>query len=127
MTGNRARPIGRPGLSTIRRTLGSKNVKYRWLISAAVALGLASAAQAGDADAGRAKATTCAACHGPTGVSTNPLWPNLAGQKEAYLVKQIQAFKDGTRNDPSMTPMVSALSEEDIADIAAFFASQGCE
>jgi len=84
-------------------------------------------AYAGDAAAGKAKAATCAACHGPTGISGNPLWPNLAGQKEAYLVKQIKAFKDGVRTDPTMAPMVAALSDTDIDDLSAFYASQSCK
>lgn len=96
--------------------------------TALLALSLGSTtALAGDAEAGKAKSATCAGCHGPTGVSVNPLWPNLAGQKEAYLVKQIKAFKDGTRSDPSMAPMVAALTETDIDDLAAFYASQSCK
>ncbi|MFC3193427.1 c-type cytochrome [Marinicella sediminis] len=87
-------------------------------------LGLFSApAMAGDVEAGKAKSVVCAACHGPAGISSNPLWPNLAGQKEAYLVKQIKAFKSGERKDPSMAPMVAALTDEDIANIAAYYAS----
>ena len=97
------------------------------LAATAAMLGICAGAYAGDADAGRSKSATCAACHGPTGTSTNPLWPNLAGQKEAYLAKQIQAFRDGGRSDPSMTAMVAALSDEDVADLAAFFAAQSCE
>lgn len=97
-------------------------------IAALLALGLGSTtALAGDAEAGKAKSATCAACHGPTGVSVNPLWPNLAGQKEAYLVKQIKAFRDGERNDPTMAPMVAPLTDADIDDLAAFFASQNCK
>ena len=93
-----------------------------------LALGLGStAALAGDAEAGKAKSATCAGCHGPTGVSVNPLWPNLAGQKEAYLVKQIKAFRDGVRTDPTMAPMVAPLTDTDIEDLAAFFASQSCK
>ena len=57
---------------------------------------------AGDAADGKAKAATCAGCHGAAGVSANPLWPNLAGQKDAYMVKQMKAFRDGVRNDPMM-------------------------
>jgi cytochrome c553 len=52
------------------------------------------------------------------------LWPKLAGQREAYLAKQIRAFKSGVRKDPLMAPMVSALSEQDVDNVAAFFASQ---
>ena len=91
-------------------------------------LGLGSTASlAGDAEAGKAKSATCAACHGPTGVSVNPLWPNLAGQKEAYLVKQIKAFRDGVRSDPTMAPMVAPLTDTDIDDLAAYYAAQSCK
>ncbi len=83
-----------------------------------------SSAMAGDAAAGKAKSAICAACHGATGHSMNPLWPNLAGQKEQYLAKQIKAFRDGTRKDPTMAPMVAALTDEDIANLAAYFSSQ---
>lgn len=94
----------------------------------AVVMGMAVAASgaalaAGDAAAGKAKSGTCAGCHGPAGVSSNPLWPNLAGQKEAYLVKQIKAFRDGTRNDPMMSPMAKPLSDDDINNLAAYFSS----
>ncbi len=78
---------------------------------------------AGDAAAGKAKAALCAACHGPDGISTTDIWPNLRGQKYAYLVKQIKAFKDGSRKDPSMQPMVAALSDADIENLAAYFSS----
>jgi cytochrome c553 len=83
-----------------------------------------SSVMAGDAAAGKAKSAICAACHGVDGTSMNPLWPNLKGQKEQYLVKQIKAFRDGDRKDPSMAPMVAMLSDEDIANLAAYFASQ---
>jgi len=89
----------------------------------AVMLLITCSAGAGDPAAGKAKATLCAACHGPNGISLNDLWPNLAGQKEAYLKKQITAFRDGQRQDPSMQPMVSNLTDEDINNLAAFFSS----
>jgi len=82
------------------------------------------AAMAGDAEAGKAKSAICASCHGPAGVSANPLWPNLAGQKEQYLAKQIKAFRDGDRTDAMMAPMVAALSDDDIANLAAYYAAQ---
>ena len=84
----------------------------------------ASSAMAADVAAGKAKSALCAACHGATGHSINPLWPNLAGQKEMYLAKQIKAFRDGVRTDPMMAPMVAALSDDDIANLAAYFAAQ---
>jgi cytochrome c553 len=76
---------------------------------------------AGDAAAGKSKAMICAACHGANGISPNDIWPNLAGQKEGYLIKQIKAFRSGERNDPSMAPMVKMLAEDDIANVAAYF------
>jgi len=81
-------------------------------------------ALAGDAAAGKAKSALCASCHGPTGISMSPIWPNLAGQKEQYLIKQIKAFRDGTRQDPMMAPMVAALSDTDIENLAAYYSSQ---
>ena len=54
----------------------------------------------------------------------SPLWPNLAGQKEQYLIKQIKAFRDGTRQDPMMAPMVAVLSDTDIDNLAAYYSSQ---
>lgn len=86
-------------------------------------LGSTSLAMAGDAAAGKAKATICGACHGPEGISLNDLWPNLRGQKEGYLIKQIKAFRDETRIDPTMLPMVKPLTDEDIENLAAYFSS----
>lgn len=93
------------------------------LVAAAAALAAAGSAGAADLEAGKAKAAICAACHGADGVSPNDLWPNLAGQKQGYLVKQMKAFRDGTRNDPMMSPMAKPLSDEDIENLAAYFAS----
>jgi cytochrome c553 len=98
-----------------------KNVLAAMLVSVAVMA--SGAAIAGDAAAGKAKSATCAGCHGPAGISANPLWPNLAGQKDAYLAKQIKAFRDGTRTDPMMSPMAKPLSDDDIANLAAYFSS----
>ena len=96
-----------------------------FLLALITALLFASAsAMAGDVAAGKAKSAICAACHGPTGKSMNPMWPNLAGQKEMYLAKQIKAFRDGIRQDPLMAPMVAALSDDDIANLAAYFSAQ---
>lgn len=77
----------------------------------------------GDAAAGKAKSATCAGCHGAAGISANPLWPNLAGQKDAYMVKQMKAFRDGKRSDPMMSPMAKPLSDADIDNLAAYFSS----
>jgi cbb3-type cytochrome c oxidase subunit III len=79
---------------------------------------------AGDASAGAQKSATCAACHGADGNSVNPQWPSLAGQNEAYLGKTLNAFKSGTRTDLLMSAQAAVLSEQDIADLAAYFAAQ---
>jgi cytochrome c553 len=81
-------------------------------------------AVAGDAAAGKAKAAPCAACHGADGNSTNPEWPKLAGQGERYLERQLLDFKSGKRVNPIMNGQAAPLSEADIADLAAFYASQ---
>jgi cytochrome c553 len=97
----------------------------RQILATASALILAAStnvAIAGDAAAGKAKAASCAGCHGATGISAVPTYPNLAGQKEAYLVKQMKAFKDKTRTDPTMNAMAAPLSDADIADLSAYYA-----
>jgi cytochrome c553 len=76
----------------------------------------------GSAEAGAAKAAACQACHGPA--SANPEWPNIAGQGERYQREQLKAFRDGKRVNPVMSPMAAGLSDQDIADIAAHFATQ---
>lgn len=78
----------------------------------------------GSAEAGQAKSATCAACHGPDGNSANPQWPSIAGQNGPYIVKQLQAYKDGSRANVLMTAQAVALSEQDMRDLAAFYAAQ---
>lgn len=78
----------------------------------------------GDADAGQAKSAICAACHGMDGNSAVPTWPKLAGQHEQYLVRQVTLIKSGARMVPEMAGITPGLSEQDIEDISAFFASQ---
>jgi len=80
-------------------------------------------ASAGDAAAGKAKSAVCAGCHGAAGISVVPNYPNLAGQKEAYLVKAMKDYKSGARSDPTMKAMAAPLSDDDIANLAAYFSS----
>ena len=80
-------------------------------------------AASGDADAGKTKAATCAACHGSNGIGASDSYPNLAGQHADYIVKQLKAFKAGDRKDPLMSPMAAPLSEQDMADVAAYFSA----
>ncbi len=104
------------------RALGGSTL----LVLAIAALLLAwprDAVAVGNARAGAAKAAVCAACHGQNGISGNPLWPNLAGQQQAYLVRQIKAFRDGERSDVSMQPFVANLTDQDVEDLAAHYAS----
>jgi cytochrome c553 len=93
------------------------------VVSAITLAASANVAFAGDAAAGAAKAATCNACHGANGVSAVPTYPNLAGQKEAYMVKQLKAFKDGSRKDPTMNAMAAPLSDADMDNLAAHFSS----
>jgi len=81
---------------------------------------------AGNAEAGKAKSATCAACHGANGVAIAPSYPNLAGQNADYMVAQLKAFKAGERKGASsalMTPMSLPLTEQDMEDLAAYFSS----
>ena len=78
---------------------------------------------AADIEAGKAKSATCAACHGANGISAIPTYPNLAGQKPAYIVQQLKAFKSGERKNAIMAPMAAMLSDQDMENLAAYYAS----
>jgi len=101
-------------------------MKFKLLLAVLACSVIGATASAADIEAGKAKSATCAACHGGAGISPTPIWPNLAGQKEQYLLAQLKAFKDGTRQNASMGPMVAGLSEEDMANLAAYYASLSC-
>jgi cytochrome c553 len=79
---------------------------------------------AGDPVAGKQKAAICAACHGPDGNSLVPMWPSIAGQHEAYFLKQMKDIQSGTRIAEQMKPIIGSMSEQDFEDLAAFYASQ---
>lgn len=99
----------------------------KWLVFAPVFLlvgGVSQALAGGDAAAGKTKSAVCAGCHGATGNSVNPEWPSLAGQGAGYLTKQLKDFKDGKRDNATMAPMAAPLSEQDMEDLSAYFASQ---
>ena len=78
----------------------------------------------GDAAAGKAAAASCAACHGDTGVSGNPITPSIAGQDAEYFVVALRAYKDGARKDDSMNGPAAALDEKAMRDLAAYYAAQ---
>jgi cbb3-type cytochrome c oxidase subunit III len=89
--------------------------------------GAHAADRSADAGAGKTKAGVCAACHGADGNSTNPIWPKLAGQNAKYLEQQVHAIKSQERDNPAaatMRPLVAGLSDDDIRDIAAYYAEQ---
>jgi cytochrome c553 len=96
----------------------------KWIVVAA-ALTVAGGLQAaGDAAAGQQKSAPCQACHSTDGNSPVGMYPNIAGQHASYAVTQLKALRDGQRKDPVMSPMAANLSDQDIEDLAAFYASQ---
>lgn len=102
-------------------------MNFKSLIAiAGLAFGLNGAAQAADLAAGEATAgAVCAACHMPDGNSVVDMFPKLAGQHAQYLAKQLNDYKSGARQDPTMTGMAAILvTDEDVANVSAFFASQ---
>jgi cytochrome c553 len=96
------------------------------LLALGCTAGAAQAAEVikGDAAAGATKAATCTACHGLNGNSVNPEWPVIAGQNASYVIEQVTRIRDNKRPVPLMQPMVQNLTEQDIADLGAFFSKQ---
>ena len=78
----------------------------------------------GNAKDGQKKSAVCHACHGPKGVSIQPIYPNLGGQHQDYLSKSLHAFRDGSRPNAVMSGFAANLSDTDIEDLAAWYASQ---
>lgn len=85
-----------------------------------------SADKGGDAGAGKSVAAACAACHGNSGTSVNPEWPNLAGQNDVYLLNSLKAFKSEARKNDMMSPMAAGLSDADMRNVAAYFSKNSC-
>ncbi len=100
-------------------------MKVKLLVALSVAFLSTGQVMAADAAAGKVKAGACAGCHGPDGTSFMPTYPNLKGQKAAYLVKQLKDFKSGARKGPIMAGQSAALSDADMANIGAFYESLG--
>ena len=117
---------GHKGVTHRQSALNSRVMHSVYLRLAGVALVLVFSTQSlaqGSAEAGQAKAVPSTACHGIDGNSIAPIWPNLAGQHASYLIRQLEAYQSGERQDPLMTALVSPLSAEDIADLAAYYAT----
>ena len=101
----------------------------KYLILAVATLGLSFSANAvedigGDAQRGQGLSTPCIACHMADGNSVNPAWPKIAGKDAGYLYKQLADYKEGRRNNPLMMPQVANLSDQDMRDLATYFAAQ---
>jgi cytochrome c553 len=99
-----------------------KSILLFSLVLCMTGFGAAASAQ-GSAEEGAKKARACQVCHGKGGRSTDPTYPILAGQHAKYIIKQLKAFRAGTRKDPIMNGMAAPLSDDDIEDVAAFFQS----
>ena len=93
------------------------------VLTTLLAAALPGAALAGDPAAGKQKAQTCAVCHGPMGIAVAPETPNLAGEGEGYLTRQLQAFRSGKRQHEVMNVIARPLTDAEIGDLAAWFAS----
>lgn len=105
-----------------------KNTTTRSLAAVILMLAAISGAEAQEdpVAAGRALSAPCATCHGSDGMAVMPIYPNLAGQNEAYLVNALESYRAGLRQGPTaglMTPIAKTLSDEDIAALAAYYAS----
>jgi len=99
-----------------------KTLVSRTVLAASVLM--AGSAMAADIEAGRTAANACAACHGMDGNSSNPAFPSLAGQGKKYLIKQLEDYRSGARANPIMAPQAQGLSDDDIVNLAAFYAAQ---
>lgn len=107
-------PLGRP------RQFALSGLALVLCVLLACAAGIARA----DPEAGKRKAETCVACHGPTGNPGNPGYPVLAGQTARYIYMQLKDFQEGRRGHPPITQMAAPLSREDMLDLADYFAAQ---
>ena len=112
------------GEPTYRHGAASRAVRRLVTIVAAVSTCAVPAQAAGDPVAGKKKAAgTCQVCHGLDGIAKLPDAPNLAGQKEIYLVRSLTAYKTGERKNPQMSIVAPTLSDDDIANLSAYYAS----
>ena len=99
-------------------------LKILTALSTGLLLTATSALAGGDEQSGKEKSQTCVSCHGDTGMSVSPQYPNLAGQYADYLEQALSDYRDGDRNNAIMAGFAAALSDQDIKDLAAYFSSQ---
>lgn len=98
--------------------------KILLILSALVIVAASPVHAKGNAEAGKAKSTACAACHGADGNSQTPGFPKLAGQHRDYLYHALKDYKSGKRKNPIMAGQVANLSDADMADLAMYFSQQ---
>jgi len=113
-------------MSPVAQSLSDADVQNLAAYYASLSCQAPARAAGAGAGAGEALAKNCAACHGETGMSPNPAWPHLAGQKATYLANVLKAFRAGLRKDPMMAGVARGLSDSDIANLAAFYSAQAC-
>ena len=113
-------------MSPVAQTLSDADVQNLAAHYARLSCRAAPRAASAGAVAGALLAKNCAGCHGETGIGANPAWPNIAGQKANYLANTLKAFRAGLRKDPMMAGVVRGLSDADIANLAAYYATQSC-
>jgi cytochrome c553 len=114
-------------MSSVANTLSDQDIQNLAAYYASLACNAGRGKAAGDAAAGKALAKNCTACHGESGVASNPAWPSIAGQKAEYLANTLKAFRAGLRKDPMMAGVVRGLSDADIANLSAHYATQSCQ
>jgi cytochrome c553 len=100
--------------------------RHAWilLLLLGALVGDLAAAQTGSVEAGQAKSMICGSCHGADGNSVTPEWPSIAGQHASYIVRQLEAYRAGEREDVGMQQYASMLSEQDMYDLATYYAAQ---
>lgn len=114
-------------MSSIAQALSDPDIQNLASYYAGLSCGKAPAGtRTGDAAAGKTLAKNCAACHGETGIASNPAWPSIAGQQAGYLVNALKAFRAGLRKDPTMAGVARSLNDADITNLAAYYAAQSC-
>jgi len=99
-------------------------LKILTALSAGLLLTATSAMAGGDAESGQQKAQMCVSCHGETGMSVTPQYPNIAGQYADYLEQALSDYRDGDRDNAIMKGFAASLTDQDIEDLAAYFSSQ---
>lgn len=110
--------------STVPLTQLFKSLTSSLILGLALGVSTSTLAEQGNAEAGKQKSATCAACHGPDGNSPLDQFPKIAGQVPGYVAGQLHRFQSQERNNAIMMGMVGSLSDQDIADMDAFYASQ---